>query len=161
MFSLVEKIIKHQFFNMNDKPNANNSYGYSSLIFGILGLIVIVMSMQAQSFRNPRVAVFLGLLDRFGWVSKGPKALVTEMKPSPFLSFTDGSILQILIWFGVYLSSLAILFGLWAEHRKEQSLLLSAGLMCGILGFYVFHGSTGFGMLVLCAGVVTWLRTKR
>jgi hypothetical protein len=143
------------------KQLANNNSGHISLIFGTLGIIVVATSKHAQSIRNPQSAVFLEFLDRLGWVYKGPKALVAEVKPSPLLPFTDGSILSILIWFGVYLSTLAVLFGLWAEYRREDSLLLSAGLICGILGFYIFHNATGLGIILLCAGVVTWLRAKR
>jgi hypothetical protein len=143
------------------KQLANNNYGYGSAIFGVLGIIIIAISENLQSILNPRSAVFLKFLDSLGWVYKGPKALVAEVKPSPLLPFTDGSILSMLVLFGGYLSALAILYGLWAEYRNEDSLLLSAGLICGIFGFCIIHSATGFGVMLLCSGLVTWLRSIR
>ncbi len=142
------------------EPLAHNGLGHNSLIFGSLGLIVVTASKYAQSVRNPRSAVFLEFLDRLGWVNNQSLALVTEVKPSPLLPFTDGAILSMLVWFGIYLSALAILYSILAEYRNEDSLLLSAGLICGILGFYVFHTATAIAIILVCAGIVLWSRAK-
>jgi hypothetical protein len=137
------------------------NFGLSSLVFGALAIPIEAAVQHLQLVRHPQSSEFLQWLDRMSLVRPGVPNSLHELKPSPILTFTDGSVLLMLQVFGVYLAFAAILFGLWAEFNQEPSLLLGGGIVCGSLAILLFSPDWGLSAMLVCAVAVTVLRIRR
>jgi hypothetical protein len=140
--------------------SSKEHFGFCSFIFGALAIPIEATVSHLQFTRDPTQAALLGWLDRMGFVRPGVPDSVRELKPSPILTLTDDSVLLIFQVFGIYLAGAAILFGLWAEYKREQTPLLSAGLMFGSLALLLVSAGWGLFAMVACAAAVTALRLR-
>lgn len=117
-----------------------------------------------RALRNTSRGLQQRLAERCRTLGPGapPTPLRHRRSPSPWpsglLAFTDETGLNALVAFSAYLALCSIGLSLWAEHRGQSNLYLSAGFVCGTGALFLVHQGAG-----MTAGVLgtAWVLGKR
>jgi hypothetical protein len=137
-----------------------SDFSISSIVFGSLSIVAGLLVRHAKAVWDPREGQFLTWMDSHGLVHAST-GLAPEFRPSGLITFTDESVLFMLVCFGIYLAVTSMLFALWAEHRGEENLYLSVGFILGALGLTTASFPIGVVAMVSGAWVVLVLRKRR
>ena len=137
-----------------------NDFGISSMVFGAISIIAALVVRHAKASWNPGEAHFISWMDRHGLVGTS-SASIPELRASGLITFTDESVLLMLLCFGLYLGAVSMFFSLWAERRGEENLYLSAGFILGALGLALVSFPFGVVAMVVGAFVVHKLRKRQ
>ncbi len=91
-----------------------------------------------------------------------PEAGATpEISGTTLLTITDCWCIAALGAFAVYLAVLALALALWAEHREEDSLYLSVGLLCAAMALFLLNPPVGAAVGSLGAVSILAMRRRR
>jgi len=126
---------------------------------GPVSVALIFLAQEAEVLRPGKIGFFLRWLDRLGLLKSPLETDQVEARATHLLSFTDARVISTLLYFGAYLATLAILFAVRAEYRREDSLYLGAGFMCGAVALIQF--SYAVGMSAMLAGAIALLSIRR
>lgn len=135
--------------------------GVSSIVAGVLGLIAVIGARHGESFRGTASAYVLSLADRLGLIRSPPPDSMPEARAPGLLSFTDETALQAILSFGIVLGVISMLLAVWASVRREDSLYLGAGLVCGWLSLVAVNFFASVGSLLVSAVFIFALRRKQ
>lgn len=137
------------------------TYGIASFAFGALAVCIVAIGQHAERFRGTGSAYLLSLADRWGLVRAAPVNAEAELRPSSLLALTDEKALFLIQSYGIYLAVVALLIATWAEFKREDSLYLAAGSICGAGAVYLASHTAGLGCLILGAAVILEVRRAR
>lgn len=140
---------------------ARSIFGPGSILVGALGLLAVIAARHGESFRGTGSAFLLNLADRLGFIQNPPADSVPVAKAPGLLSFTDETALQAILSLGLGLGVVAMLLAVHASSRREDSLYLSAGFICGWLSILVTNYPAGMSALLIGAAVIFGVRRKR
>ncbi|WP_277596059.1 hypothetical protein [Roseateles puraquae] len=135
--------------------------GLLSIVTGALGLVCVLVARQVEPLRGAGSSWLLNTADRLGLIRNPPAGGMDEATTPGLLSFTDETALNKLLWLGVLLGLTSLALSLSATARREDSLYLGAGLICGGLALVVAHYFAGMGALVLGSVVLLAIRLKQ
>lgn len=138
-----------------------STYGIASIVFGVLAILLVSVAQHAESFRGTGSAYLLTLADRWGLVRTPPANAETELRPSSIIALTDETALIGVLGYGIYLAIAAVLVASWAEFKREESLYLAAGFICGTGAVFLVHRIAGLVFLLLGAIVILGVRRAR
>lgn len=135
-------------------------YGPLSLSFGLLALACGLAGWHAGRVRIPGSAQILNWLDERGLVRAPDPARGPEWSSVSPLLVTDGSAIQWLVLHSWWFGAVAMLLAIWAVRKRENTLSLSIGFICGALSlaFFSFYSSVGS---MLIGGIVVSLWRRR
>jgi hypothetical protein len=137
-----------------------NRYGFIALAFGIGAILFGIAASHASSVRIPGSANILNWLNTHGFV-KEPDAGRTAVLESPsVLLITDGIAIEWLLVNSLCFAVFALLWALWAEFKREETLCLSAGFVCGALALAIYSLPLSFATMVIGAVCMTLLRRE-
>ena len=136
-----------------------SEYGLRALQLGPVSVALVSMAKEAQVLRPGKTGFFLRWLDNLGLVRAPLATDEVEVRAIRLLTFTDSSVISTLLYFGVYLATWAILFAILAEYKREDSLYLGAGFICGAVALVQF--SYPVGMLAMLVGAIAMLLVRR
>lgn len=137
---------------------ARSLAGISSIATGAIGLISVIVARHGESLRGTASSWLLTTADRLGFIRNPPTGGVDEAKVPRLWSFTDQTALEMILGLGVLLGIAAVLLAVWAAVRREHSLHLGAGLVCGGLGLAAADHVGGMGAMLLGAVLVLAVR---
>lgn len=135
--------------------------GISAIVIGALGLLAVIVARHGESLRGTGSAYLLNLADRLGFIKSPPSDDVPLASAPGWLSFTDQTALQTMLGFGTCLGVLAMLLAVHGSRRREDSLYLSAGLICGWLATLVANYAAGMTALLIGAAVVLAVKSRQ
>jgi len=135
--------------------------GISAIVTGALGLLAVIVARHGESFRGTGSAYLLNLADRLGFIKSPPSDGIPQASAPGLLSFTDETALQAVLGFGTCLGVLAMLLAVHGSRRREDSLYLGAGLICGWLAILVANYAAGMTALLIGAAVVLAVRSRQ
>lgn len=142
----------------NPLLKARSFAGISSIVAGAIGLISVIVARHGESLRGAASSWLLTTADRLGFIRNPPAGRLDEAKVPRLWSFTDQTALDMVLGLGVLLGVAAVLLAVWAAVRREHSLHLGAGLVCGGLGLAAADNVAGMGALLLGAVLVLAVR---
>ena len=140
---------------------SRDDYGFSAVLIGALSIVVIATAKRADDLRCSTTGAILRWADHLGLVKSVPSDAIMEAKTPSLLNFTDETAVLAVLWFGVYLATSAMILAVLAEMRRENSLFLSAGFICGAAALLLFNQGVGFSALVIGSFPVFFIRAKR
>ncbi len=94
-------------------------------------------------------------------VKVGPAAAGTTRKLAAFHLQGQAAPMRRQTTYGIYLAVVALLVAAWAEFKREDSLYLAAGSICGAGAVYLASHTAGLGCLILGAAVILGVRRAR
>ena len=139
---------------------SRDDYGFSAVSIGGLAIIVVSAAKRADDLRLSTTGAVLRWADQLGLVKSASSYAATEAKATSLLCFTDETAVLTVLWFGVYLAASAMVLAVLAEIRRENSLFLSAGFICGVAALLLFSQVVGFSALVIGSFPVFFIRAK-
>ena len=131
---------------------------YTSTVVGALSILAIFAAKDAETYRGTGSAVLLTWATKLGLVREPDPFGAVEMRSPGFFSLTDEKAIAILLWFGVYLAASAVALAIWAKYRREPSLYIGSGLICGSMALVLFHPFVGLVSLGLGAIAILNIR---
>ncbi|MEK8032901.1 hypothetical protein AACH06_18935 [Ideonella sp. DXS29W] len=144
-------------------PSANPSPGHSpsaisSIVFGAISMALDLVAEHFETLRGAYSSALLNAAERWGLVRPPHPYGTDEARAPGLLAFTDETGLNALVAFAAYLALCSIGLSLWAEHRGQSNLYLSAGFVCGTGALFLVHQGAG-----MTAGVLgtAWVLGKR
>lgn len=124
--------------------------GVLSLAAGGLSIPVAALATYFRSVSGAGSSFILDWLMSKGATFSNPGSLPTVSAPG-FFSITDARAIALLTAVAIGLAVAAMVSALVAEHRRERTLYLSGGYICGALAITLF--SPLFGMIAMIAGI--------
>jgi len=134
-------------------------FGVVSVWFGAVAVILAIVGTYAESLRGRGSARFLNWLDAHGLVPPPKPGGVIELTNPSALLVTDQIAIQWLLAHSVWFAVCSMLFALWAEHKRENTVYLSAGFACGSSGLVLL--SPAASMFAMSLGAVSLLALRR
>lgn len=132
--------------------------GIASIVTGAFALVSVIAAKHFELRRGAGSSWLLNTADRLGFIRNPPEGAMDEATAPGLLSFTDETALNKLLCLGVVLGLTSLALSLWATARREDSLHLGAGLVCGGLALVVAHYFFGIGALVLGSAALLAIR---
>ena len=142
---------------MSSKP----SFGLSSIACGCLALLFTLVASYWTTFINLGEGRLLALMERLGLVRQPAQYSFNSIDSPGWLSFTDEKALTLLYTSGAMLAVLAIALAVFAERRRESSLYLSAGLICGASSLVFWEAWGAFAALLVGGAIIIRSRNER
>lgn len=136
-------------------------YGPLSLAIGILALVFGLGGSHAERVRIPGSAHVLQWLDVYGLVAAPSPVRAAEWSNASLFVVTDGAAIQWVLLHAWWFAAVAMLLALWAESRRESTLPLSAGFICGALALSVSSFPAAMVSILLGSVAIALLRRKR
>jgi hypothetical protein len=144
------------------------------------------LSVHLQSNWGPGSARILDWLDSIGVVKKSPPEVpsiividlpsrgtsgipseqivsvvgASEMSDAGYFAINDGNAIGFLVALSVVLALIAMAAAIWAEHRREPTLYLSVGYICGALAVAQVWPLAGFVCAIVGVTAVLILRRQ-
>jgi len=161
---------------------SSNRLGLFSLFCGTLAIPTAIIAAYLQSIKIPGTGMVLDWLEKIGLVStpevpapviyiiesiapdlakiglaRGQTIAVSgapEMREMSLFAINDENAILFLFFISVLLAALAISAALWAEYRREPTIFLSIGYICGALAVFLIRPLAGlvvciFGMIAI------------
>lgn len=158
-----------------------------SLVSGTLAIPFAVVGTYLQSIRGSGSGVLLIWLEKLGVVkeptpvdpsitifhfpslgslgaARGPAVNVTgapAMSEAGYFSINDENAIAFVVALGIVLGLVAMVTALWAEYRREPSLYLSAGYVCGALAITQIRTLAGLVFFIVGITSVLVMRHQR
>lgn len=158
-----------------------------SLLSGVVAVPLASLAVHLQSIRIPGSFKILSWLDSLGFVKQPPPEApsiiaidlpsrglpavppdriisisgVSEMSDAGNFAINDGNAILFLFALSVALACIAMGTAIWAEHRREPTLYLSAGYVCGALAVAQVWLLAGFVCGIVGVTAVLILRHQR
>ena len=158
-----------------------------SLLSGVLAVPLAVLAIHLRSIRVLGSSRVLGWLDSLGFVnqplSQAPSIIVIdlpsrgipgvapdqivsiggvpEMSDAGHFAINDENAILFLVALSAMLALVAMITAIWAEHRREPTLYLSVGYICGALALAQVWLLAGFVCGIVGVTVVLVLRHRR
>lgn len=125
--------------------------GQISVVLGVLSVPVAGAAAYFRSLLGGRGTSFIidWLMAR-GATLERPATVHAVSNPG-LLSVTDERAVALLVTISVILAGGAMAFALASEHRRERTLYLSVGYICGALA--IFELRPLFGMIAMIGGI--------
>src|SRR5438876_3244132 len=127
-------------------------FGVLSVWLGAAAIVLAIVATYTESLRGRGSAWLLNWLDAQGLVPPARSGGVVELTNPSALLVTDQIAIQWLLAHSVWFAVCSMLFALWAEHKRESSLYLSAGFICGSSSLVLL--SPAASMLAMLLGAV-------
>jgi len=158
-----------------------------SLLSGVLAVPLAVFAIHLRSIWVPGSSKVLGWLDRLGFVKQplpeAPSIIVIdlpshgipgvtpnritsiggvpEMTDAGHFAINDENAILFLVALSAALALIAMGTAIWAEHRREPTLYLSVGYICGALAIAQVWLLAGFVFGIIGVGTVLVMRHGR
>lgn len=158
-----------------------------SLLSGVLAVPLAVLAIHLRSIRVPGSSRVLGWLDSLGFVKQPPPEApsiividppshgipgvahnrivsisgVPEMSDAGHFAINDENAILCLVALSAVLALIAMVTAIWAEHRREPTLYLSVGYICGALAIAQLWMLAGFVFGIIGVTAVLVLRHRR
>ena len=133
----------------------------ASLVLGGIALACTATASHWHSFINVRRGAVLDWLDALGLVRQAQPEAFNSISSPGFLSFHDEKALVLLYLIGIVMAVGAIVLALVAEWRKESSLYLGAGVVCGAGALLLWSPLAALLGLVVAGVSIVGLRRVR
>ncbi len=134
--------------------------GPVSLVLGAIAVATAATATYARSVHIPASGVVLNWLSRIGLVQERATAVPSVSDPGIF-AVNDENALTLLTSVAVFFAAAAIVAALIAEWRREPTLYLSGGYVCGSMALAFFSLLVSLVSIVACIAVVLVLRQQR
>ena len=160
---------------------------FVSLLSGALAIPLAALAVHLRSIRVPDSARVLNWLDNLGFVKQPPPEApsiivfdlpsrgtpgvasdrivsvggVSEMSDAGHFAVNDENAIVFLFALCVVLALIAMVTAVWAEHRREPTLYLSVGYICGALAIAQVWLLAGFVCAIAGVAAVLILRNQR
>jgi hypothetical protein len=133
-------------------------HGSIALAFGVCAILFGIAASHAYSIRNPSSANILNWLNVHGFVKAPDVGRPTVFEnPGPLL-VTDGIAIDWLLVNSLGFAAFALLWALWAEFKREETLCLSAAFICGALALALYSLPLSLLAMAIGAACMTILR---
>ena len=132
--------------------------GKGSLLLAAIALVLAFAAQHVESHRGSTSAYILQWLDRQGLVKAPDPSRPAELRPSSLLPINDVTGIGFL-WFNAFwLCGWALVLGLLAEYRREDTLFLSAGLLVAAMSIMFWNYAASLAVMCSLGAAVTLLR---
>jgi hypothetical protein len=151
-----------------------------ALLCGAVAILLAGAAVHMRSIRVPGSGAVLTWLDKLGLVKqpppKAPSVVVLDLPSSerlvgvsgvPALSdsgpfaVNDENAIVFLLVLSVTLALVAMAVAVWAEHRREPTLYLSVGYICGVLAIVQVWLLAGLVAAIVGVATVLVMRNQR
>ena len=127
-----------------------NRLGILALVVGGIAVPVAALAAYVRSMVGAGSSFIVDWLLSKGVTFSNPANIYTVSAPSLF-SVTDARAVTFVTGLAIVLGVVAMVVALLAEYRRERTLYLSAGYICGALA--VFLITSLFGLVAMIAGI--------
>jgi hypothetical protein len=128
------------------------------MLSGVLALVCGVGAWHAARVRMPGSGVLLNWLDEHGLVRAPDMQRQVEVGNPGVILITDGGAIEWLLIYSLWFAMAAMLLALRAEFKREDTLLLSAGFICGALAVFLYSPLLALVAIVAGAAALAYLR---
>jgi hypothetical protein len=151
-----------------------------SLLSGVAAIPLASVAVYLRSIRIPGSGTVLTWLDKLGLVKQPPPEApsvivfdfpsrerlvsvggVPEMSDPGHFPVNDENAILFLLGLGVALALVAMSTAVWAEHRREPTLYLSVGYICGVLAIAQVWLLAGLIAAIVGVATVMVMRNRR
>ena len=136
------------------KPNA----GKKGFLLGVLAVIFTLIAAYAHAIYNPDDWFI------FDCYFKDYKRIIPSIewqaKPASIFSLTEENLIFWTFYFGIVLGFFAIVYGLLAEIKKEETFYSANAIVFGSTAFIFINEICGYTLLILCFITVFIIRRK-
>ena len=151
-----------------------------SLLSGVLAIPLAGLAVYLRSIRIPGSGTVLRWLDKLGLVKQPPPESpsiivfdlpsherivsvggVSEMSDGGNFAVNDENAILFLFVLSVALALIAMVMAVWAEHRREPTLYLSVGYVCGVLAIAQVWLLAGLVSAIVGVTAVLVMRSQR
>ena len=137
-----------------------NRFGLTSLVLGGLAVPVAFSAEYARTSHIPGSGVILQWMASMDLVRQAPNSIATLSETSIF-AINDQNAISLLLATAIILSVSSMGCALFAEFRREPTLYLSGGYICGALAIFLIKPSAGFISFMAGIAAVLVLRHGR
>ena len=132
--------------------------GMGSLLLATMALVLAFVARHIESHRGATSAHLLQWLDRQGLVKAPDPSRPAELRPSSLLPINDVTGVEFL-WFNAFwLCGWALVLALAAEHKREDTLFLSAGGVVASMSLVFWHYAASLAVMCVLGVAITFLR---
>ena len=143
----------------------NKKFGVASSLLSVMALVLAICVFHIERFQTfdpHRQAIVLGLLDRIGLVKTPDMQAETSISAIGLTSINDANAVELMRIYAWWFSLCAIGIAFFAERRREATLFLSIGSVCGCFAV-LFVGGAAAGMIAIvgCGFIIFLIRFRR
>ncbi len=159
--SVVSYIV---FPNMGKQPYTRSNFirrpGVISIFLGALAVPIAFAATHASRSHIPGSGAILQRMDNMGLV-KQPINGVETLSETSLFAINDQNGINLLFAAAIALAVASMGCALLAEYRREPTLYLSGGYVCGAIAIWLIKPSAGFVLLMVGVIAVLVLRHGR